>query len=560
VLDTLPLRGSDRPARRDAEPRALPFVGRIVAVTPGERVVVERILDLDEDLYLADHAFVHAPGVKPLSACLPVLPMTMSVEAMAQAAACVVPGQGLIGVEEVKATRWIELLDRDRAALTIDARLERHDLLRNAYHVHAAVHAEGQTSPSIEARLIFGASYLLELFPSFGALDAASAQRIDARSLYEERRLFHGPAFRCLSGELLVEERRVAAELVVPATDRLFRSTTAPQLLLQPALLDNLCQIVGVWAMQRDRYAFPVGLGKLELYRPTPPAGTRAPVRVELTKTEGKTIHADVEVEDGAGGVWMRIADLRCWKFQWERRLVDYRRAPAQFLLGRPAPIGGAASGPLCLLLAERDLGAFEPNMLARDCLAVAESAIFESHARVAKRQRQWLLGRALAKDCVRLLESRGGAPMTHPAAIVIESDAAGRPFVSERDGAPHISISHCEDRAIAAAHSGRVGVDIERIVERDEAFLKAFASEREREFLHSFPPEPRSEWTTRLWCAKEAVGKLLGSGIGGRLKSLTLEAREGGRIRMRDAETERVFDVETEKHEAFIIACATEA
>ena len=58
-------------------------------------------MTLDEDLHLADHAFVHAPGVKPLFACLPVVPMTLSLEILAEAAACLAPGYGLIGFEEV---------------------------------------------------------------------------------------------------------------------------------------------------------------------------------------------------------------------------------------------------------------------------------------------------------------------------------------------------------------------------------------------------------------------------------------------------------------------------
>lgn len=543
---------------------ALPFVGRVIAATPGESVLVERILHLDEDLYLADHAFVHAPGVKPLSACLPVLPMTMSIEAMAEVAACVVPGQGLIGIEEIKATRWIDLVDVEATTLTIEARFDRYDPQREATFVRAAIRAEGQSGPSIEATLLFGRHYLLELFPDFGALDAGTALRIDAARLYGERHLFHGPAFRCLFGEVFVEDRRIAGHLRVPSPTDLFRSTAEPQLLLQPCVLDAICQMVGVYAMQRDRYAFPVGLGKLELYRPTPSAGTLVPVRIELRKTDGKTIHADVEAEDGDGGVWMRIADLRCWKFQWERRLVDYRRAPGQFLLGRPAPVGNTADGPLVLHLAEPDLGKFDPRMLARDCLGLEEAAVYESHARFPARQSQWLLGRTVAKDCVRRwISDRTGAEMAHPAAILVRSDPAGRPYVAGADGRealPHVSIAHCEDRAIAAAHSGRVGVDIERIADRDDGFLAAVAGPDEREKVKALGAPRRAEWITRLWGAKEAVGKLLGSGVDGRLKSLeAVDFSPEGSVRIQDRATMFVYAVETIESDGFIIACATE-
>jgi hypothetical protein len=113
----------------------LPFLGPVLNYVPGVTITVERRLNLEEDLYLADHAFVFAPGVKPMSACLPVLPMTMSLEAMAEVAACLVPGYGLLGFEDVKAARWIELVDTNVLTLNITARVDRHDPERGAYFI-----------------------------------------------------------------------------------------------------------------------------------------------------------------------------------------------------------------------------------------------------------------------------------------------------------------------------------------------------------------------------------------------------------------------------------------
>ena len=75
-------------ADQSAGEAVLPFVGHIADHVPGMSITVERMLTLDEDLHLADHTFVHAPGVKPVSACLPVVPLTMAMEIMAETAAC----------------------------------------------------------------------------------------------------------------------------------------------------------------------------------------------------------------------------------------------------------------------------------------------------------------------------------------------------------------------------------------------------------------------------------------------------------------------------------------
>ena len=542
----------------------LPFIGRVVNVVPGDCVVIERALDLREDAYLADHTLVHAQGAKPLTACLPVMPMTMSVEAMAEVAACVAPGLGLVGVEEVKASRWIELLDTETALLKIFAKGAGRDAERDATCVSAAIYVNGAESPSITAKFLFAPNYLLELLSVFETIDEVRASRIDSSQLYAERHLFHGPAFQCLTGDILIDENRIKATLAVPVTDRLFNSNDDPQLLLQPAVLDNICQIVGVWAMESERYAFPVGLGKLELYRPTPAPGACVTARVELTRTQGKMLHADVEIQDGEGGVWMRLHDLRCWKFQSERRVINYRRAPEQFLLSQPVPIGCSASGLLALLLDEEDLGVFDPRMLARDCLSVEELQIYEHHARFHKRQRQWLLGRAVAKDCVRLWRARRYQhEMAHPAAVIIRTDASGRPFVStlgsqSEDADVRISISHCDGRAIAIAHDAPVGIDVERVVPRDDDFIDAIASSSERALLYNLPAAERDQWVTRLWSAKEALAKRLSIGVGRQLKVFeSIELSADGRISILDRQSERLYEVMTVLDQEYIISCA---
>jgi phosphopantetheinyl transferase len=542
---------------------SLPFLGRISNYVPGTSISVERRLTLDEDLYLADHAFVYAPGVKPSSACLPILPMTMSLEVMAEVAACLAPGCGLLGFEEIKATRWIELSDTDASTLVIDARVERYDPDRDAYFVAVAIKASDQSAPAISGRVVLGKHYLIELTPTFSDLSHSHYFFRSAEQIYSERYMFHGPSFQCMAGEIIIGDEGLVGEFVVRSPEQLFRSTLHPQLLADPSLLDAVGQIIGVWAIEQDRYAFPIGLTKLEIYRPTPPVGTRVPVRVEITQSGGKRLLANIEIQDGAGGVWMRISDWASWKFRWEKRLVDFRRLPHEHLLGQSAPLPDFDRKGVCLTLSASDFAGFDFGMLARYCLSMEEMPTFHDHARIPQRQQQWLLGRVVAKDAVRRWAAdKAGAGMLHPAAITIENDARGRPYVKALPGwdfPPILSIAHCEARAVAVAHDEDVGIDIEKIAERDENFIRAFTTALERDAIKRFPEAESHGWTTRLWCAKEAAGKLLGTGVAGAPQAFeAVDLGADGQIEIRDRGSDGSIHVTTIEDHGFIIAYAS--
>ncbi|MBC7858479.1 MAG: polyketide synthase dehydratase domain-containing protein [Burkholderiaceae bacterium] len=495
---------------------ALPFVGEIVHHVPGSVIGVRRRLSLAEDLYLADHHFVCAPGVKPLSACFPVVPMTVSLEIMAQAAACLAPEQGLTGFADVTATRWIALADTDQLALRIECRLEHADPARQLRRIAAAVFVEGEAQPSISAKLMFGKLYQVGL--PFNVAQPVAGHRLAAAQLYAQRELFHGPRFQCLDDAIVLGPEGAAARLRVRAPLDWFGSTRQPQLLTDPALLDGVGQLMAVWAMQRERAVFPIGLGQMELYGPTPAPGTSVPIRMAISPGASKMLSADVEIEDGAGAIWMRIKAWKSWQFQWDRALLDFRRQPTFYLLSDAQALPAPDAGARCQRITARRIARFDRALLARHYLRMDEMAQFFAFAGAPERQLQWLLGRITAKDAARAWRARhgGGAAMLHPAAFAVENDARGQPRVAgwPDDAPPALSIAHCEDQAIALAHEDQTGVDIERVAERAATFLRAVTSEAERELLSAFAGAARNEWITRLWCAKEAMGKLMGTGL----------------------------------------------
>lgn len=561
---------SPPPAMAATEPLlegAMPFVGQVLAHTPGASIIVRRTLSLAEDRHLADHAFVHAPGIKPLSACMPVLPLTMSLEVLAEVAACLAPGIGLLGFENVKATRWIELADSDSLALKISAQVTGVDAAPGVCRVHAEIHLPGHGTPVISATVLFASQYRVDLAVSFSEFSQPERLPLTGEDIYAQRHMFHGPSFHCLTGDFVVSERGAATHLLVRSAEALFASVRHPQLLVDPALLDGVGQCIGMWAMQRERYVFPIGIAKLELYRPTPPAGTRVPLRIEITRDEGKTLYADAEIGDGQGGVWLRVRDWTHWKFRWPRALVDFRRAPARHSLCTRLALPGLPPAAVCCSLSPEEVAGFDATLLARHFLHLDEMADFRAKAEHPRRQQHWLLGRIAAKDAARAwLAGRDGVPeMRHPATLVVDSAASGQPTlrpVAAAGAMPNISIAHCEGRAVAIAADMAIGIDIEPIAVHEAGFVNSFCSPLEIGLLESVAGGDEAllgEWITRLWCAKEAAGKCLGTGVAGlprRCEAVVIDA-VAGRIEIQAPGHPQPIGVRTVREGDFIVAWA---
>jgi phosphopantetheinyl transferase len=163
-----------------------------------------------------------------------------------------------------------------------------------------------------------------------------------------------------------------------------------------------------------------------------------------------------------------------------------------------------------------------EPDILAGLVLSRPERDYWISMRAVEKRRHEWLLGRCVAKDTVRLLlEKPLGARLAY-ANIEIVPDPYGRPraegaWTARLPTQPVISIAHSQGTAVTLAtlHPGQlVGIDLESLNHRREDFEVIAFSPDERNLLDALPGDLRQEWALRMWCAKEALGKALGRGL----------------------------------------------
>jgi len=187
-----------------------------------------------------------------------------------------------------------------------------------------------------------------------------------------------------------------------------------------------------------------------------------------------------------------------------------------------------------------RSARVFGPRILVSLILGTHERAAWSRMTGSDARRREWLLGRLVAKDAVRLfLADRHGIRLA-AADIEIEADEHGRPRVADslqrRLGVTVvISISHTRGDAVAIAADGGdkrgIGIDLEHVREIPKGFAEAALAVSERQLLDLVPAESLPVWLLRLWCAKEAAAKALGLGLCGTPRNFVvrgLDARGG--------------------------------
>lgn len=140
---------------------------------------------------------------------------------------------------------------------------------------------------------------------------------------------------------------------------------------------------------------------------------------------------------------------------------------------------------------------------------------------RYTKRYVEFLTRRYTAKRALATVLGRDGA-VNELARIEVRNHPSGAPFVLV-DGQPapiEVSISDragwavCLLGAPGVAH-GPLGIDLEIVEPRSDAFVEDFFTARERETVRALPAgEPRSEAANLIWSAKEAALKVMKVGL----------------------------------------------
>ncbi len=525
---------------------ALAFSGRVVSHTPGTEVVVVREIDPNGDLYLNDHCL--DPRVSESNSqrdMLAVIPLTVSLEMMAEVAALLMPGRKVVGAKGIQAGKWIEVgKGGPKVELMISAYTGSSDRSGGTPYneVRAAIHhrrsedpeAAADAQPVVEGTIVFADS-----FPSAPPVELPDLKNRrppanTAEQMYAQRRMFHGPRFQGVVSLDEVGEDGLIARLEVLPTDNLLRSKESPCFHVDPFLLDAAGQLVGYWPVEyfnEGFVLFPIRLHELTLYRENLKPGERAVCQMRIREVSQRQVRADMEIIAPDGRLWMRLRGWQDWRFYWAPNFYDFWRFPNKGSLSEPIELSLPND---CQDVVCRRMTPFEEmrtpiweRLWAHLILSHRELAGYRAMSDDAGRA-DWLFGRAVAKDAVRTWVKRHYGLDLYPADVEIDNDAHGAPvaggqWVSRVGEAPRLTISHKGAVAVAAAGRRALGIDLERVEPRDAGFCAVAFNENERQLLGKLDGDNRDEWITRVWCAKEAAGKATGRGLSDGPRAMTV-------------------------------------
>jgi len=414
-----------------------PFFHDVVETVPGVRAVAHHRFSADREIIFHHHALGRDVSIEdPSLLGLTLVPLTVTMEMLAEGGALLEPNKVLTGMRDIRASRWITL---EKPGYTIEATArqtapgEVHVALREAGAV-------GTLRPILaEAVALFAARYPDSGPPRTFVLENEKRSAWIPQQLYRTG-MFHGSLMQGTRSVERAGRNGSSATLEVLPHAQLFSDNPQPAFLFDPVLLDAAGQVVAYWfweAIEKGTDLFPYRVGAFHCYAPAPPVGTLLECRVVRRFESDAVIHSDIEVLDRAGKVYYRLDNWETRRFPQPPRFLRLRIDPRATYIATPweEPLSAIAGkrGVACCRVEGLPQDFLESShsvwlkTLAYLVLSRRERATWDHLQASAKERYDWLLGRCAAKDAVRMLiQARFGEQLC-AADVEIVADAAGR-------------------------------------------------------------------------------------------------------------------------------------
>ncbi|RDV36640.1 SDR family NAD(P)-dependent oxidoreductase [Bradymonadaceae bacterium TMQ3] len=494
-------RATHQEDRRPGTVTSFAMIDRVVAKASDE-VVVERIFDPQRDYFLKDHRYEGRE----------LVPGVMGYELMS-AAAMMLTGEPVAEVRDVKFERALKLAYSEPIRVRATARVVGQEDGRATVDVQVGSERVVRTGKTVRqehffARVICGSPLTRKDAPECRVGEEKTwCKGPDREAIY--RRFFHTGSFQLLSGEVWHHEGAILATGEI-SNHRLQAGTLAQHWVSDPLVRELGLQTVGLWGlMHHGRTYLPLGIG---CSRTSGQASVGEPLLVRASRlsdaAEG-TIAFDVEVRGHDGRL-----------LQMMERVEMIAHAPLRES-DRLAP------GPEVNYL-EVALSAAEARAMldagGGDIAGVLSAAELQGYERLrsARRRGEWLAARLAAREAARRWALMFYGERIDSRAVCVFKSESGEPQLRWSDEAkgggalPALSLTHTSGQAVAVVSMPgapcRLGVDLEPLEARSEAFGSAYFSAGERSLEVGTLVAGQRE--TALWTVKEAVSKALGLGL----------------------------------------------
>ncbi len=323
----------------DAQLPRLPFV-RTVERKANE-IVASYELDLEEDLFLRDHALGgRVSRMDEALPGLPIVPLAVSLEMMAEVASMLAPQLLVVGLRSVIAHRWIAL---DAAPLPLEIAAER--ILEGEVRVLIRPPGAARGEVYVEGTVLFATTY-----PRAPDARSIRCERLEPCALRRSdfylgpsRRTFHGPLFQSIEH---VERRGLeGAEVVLepPAADRFFRSRSGPAFVLGPIAMEAIGQaaFAGLETQHEVLFRFPTRVGHIELHGPPRARPSKFRCLVRERDASALLARSDAIALDDTGRALVTVRQWTDIRAHVPGRLRPLVVSPLDAFLSAPSPEAG---------------------------------------------------------------------------------------------------------------------------------------------------------------------------------------------------------------------------
>jgi acyl transferase domain-containing protein/4'-phosphopantetheinyl transferase EntD/acyl carrier protein len=500
-----------------------------VVTRDADVAVIRATLSTARHRFLLDHPLGGRVSADPELRALPVCPLAMTLELMAEAATLAFPGRRTVALRAVRAHGWLPFV-ADAVVLEVTVRRARGGAIAVSV---ARVAADGGAQPTclVEGMVVTAADW--PAAPPARPLVLADERRPrwTPAELYDPRQvhgMFHGPSFRAVASLDRSGEDGAEATLRALPLEGLVAERPVPHVALDPVLLDAAGQVLGFWNAERHDPAvlvFPVAVDALEIFGEPLVSRAEARCRVHVRRIDAHAMVVDLEVSGPDDRVHLRATGWQVARCPLPPHFYAFRLDPLDTMLSTPVP--ALSDAAVTCTRFEMPDGFFEQDGgIWRDAMAFLvlgprERAAWATLGGTDKRRREWLMGRVALKDAVRrhLRDRYGLAVYAADVEVAVDADgrpAPGGPWVGVVGEAPCASLAHIDHLAVAIAGSATarhgLGIDVERLGRTGRTFEAAAFDAGERALLDTAPGH--DEWALRFWCAKEALVKAVGRGF----------------------------------------------